>query len=120
MNIEHANFEELLEQYYLRLFPHKRFFRWLNYGGLNDGTLGSSTYQGTNGYFSQREFSFTLMGTDKSEIYLRYQSFSDDQEFKKELIKLNPIKLDIGAVFSFKVDENREQLKNFPIFFFSS
>jgi DNA primase catalytic subunit len=104
MAVDHEDFADLLRQYYLRLFPHKKFFRWLNYGGVSTGNSGvavSSDHY--NDYFSQREFSFTLLGGEKSEIYLRYQSFADEQEFKKELIRLNPIKIDIGAVFSAKV-----------------
>lgn len=106
MAADHEDFAELLRQYYLRLFPHKKFFRWLNYGGASTGNSGAATSSDHhNDYFSQREFSFTLLGGEKSEIYLRYQSFADDQEFKKELIRLNPIKIDIGAVFSAKVNE---------------
>lgn len=50
-------------------------------------------------YFVNREFSFTL----KDDVYLRYQSFSDQQELEKEILKRNPYKIDIGAVFTHKV-----------------
>jgi DNA primase catalytic subunit len=109
MTLENAPTEELLQQYYSRLFPHKKFFRWLNYGGATSKALGRLTSASQNSYFSQREFSFTLLGTDKSEIYLRYQSFADEQEFRKELLRLNPIKIDIGAVFSAKVSTSNLQ-----------
>ena len=49
-------------------------------------------------YFVNREFSFTL----KDDVYLRYQSFSDQQELEKEILKRNPYKIDIGAVFTHK------------------
>ena len=51
-------------------------------------------------YFSHREFSFTL----KDDIYVRYLSFADIDEFEKELQKRCPYKIDIGAVFSNRVD----------------
>lgn len=49
--------------------------------------------------FAQREFSFTL----ENDVYRRYLSFSNHMEFEKELIKLCPEKIDIGAVYSAKV-----------------
>jgi DNA primase small subunit len=56
--------------------------------------------------FAQREFSFTL----ENDVYRRYLSFSNHIEFEKELIKMCPEKIDIGAVYSAKV-------KNFYLFF---
>jgi len=50
-------------------------------------------------YFVHREFSFTL----KDDIYVRYLSFADLEEFEKELQKRCPYKIDIGAVFSHRV-----------------
>ena len=50
-------------------------------------------------YFSHREFSFTL----KDDVYIRYQSFSDQKDMEKEIQKRCPYKIDIGAVFSQKV-----------------
>ena len=52
--------------------------------------------------FSRREFSFTL----ENDIYMRFQSFSSCAEMKEKMIKLNPIKIDIGAVYSARVRRN--------------
>jgi len=49
-------------------------------------------------FFVHREFSFTL----KDDVYLRYQSFPDQQELEKEKLKRNPYKADIGDVFRHK------------------
>ena len=44
----------------------------------------------------------------KDDVYLRYQSFADQQELEKEIIKRNPYKIDIGAVFSHKASFSSE------------
>ncbi|CAG5115444.1 unnamed protein product, partial [Candidula unifasciata] len=54
-------------------------------------------------YFSHREFSFTL----KDDVYIRYQSFSDQQDFEKELQKKCPYKIDIGAVYSHRPKDHK-------------
>lgn len=52
----------------------------------------------TSQNFTHREFSFTL----PSDIYIRYNSFQDIDVMKKEIERLQPVKIDIGAVYSVK------------------
>ncbi|KAJ1814787.1 p48 polypeptide of DNA primase [Coemansia sp. RSA 2599] len=74
-----------LGQYYQRLFPHELYYRWLNYNGKVPTTE-----------FTHREFSFTI----NDGVYIRYQSFKDGEDFQRELLRLSPSKIDIGAIFT--------------------
>ncbi|RUS21279.1 hypothetical protein BC937DRAFT_93123 [Endogone sp. FLAS-F59071] len=77
----------LLRVFYQRFFPFKTYFQWLNYDTVP-----------TKNFFN-REFSFTLA----SEVYIRYNSFQDADELYKEIGRLQPVKIDIGAVYTTKV-----------------
>jgi DNA primase small subunit len=51
--------------------------------------------------FQNREFNFVKPGDD--EVYMRYLSFDTIEEFKNEVLRVCPKKIDIGAVFTAKV-----------------
>ena len=52
--------------------------------------------------FQNREFNFVKLGDE--EIYIRYLSFDTMEEFKNEVLRVCPKKIDIGAVFTAKVN----------------
>ncbi|XP_023341373.1 DNA primase small subunit [Eurytemora carolleeae] len=91
--------QELLPQYYKRLFPYSQFIRWLQYGNIDKN------------YLSHREFSFTLEG----DIYLRYLTFTNQAEFEAALKKKCPIKIDIGAVYNARATEHRRMTNFAPM-----
>lgn len=74
--------EKDLHQYYEHLFPYEDYFKWF---GANDSS-----------FFEKREFSFTKKG----DIYIRFLCFHNDIELKASMMKENPIKIDIGAVYN--------------------
>lgn len=39
----------------------------------------------------------------KDEIYMRYRSYKDHKDWKKELVEKLPVKIDIGAVYNISV-----------------
>lgn len=82
-----GNFISLLRFFYSKLFPWTLFYRWLSYS------------EPQKNYFARREFSFTL----PSDAYIRFQSFATDKELKEEVLRLCPVKIDIGAVYNIKV-----------------
>ena len=91
---DYIDFESLLRIYYERLFPFKKMYQWLNYG--------TEVFPHNNN-FSHREFSFTLA----DDVYLRFQSFISEAEFQDKVAKLNPYKIDIGAIYNAKPCERK-------------
>jgi len=51
--------------------------------------------------FTHREFAFTLAG----DVYIRYNSFHSSDDFKKELLRLNPSRFEIGPQYSARVSK---------------
>lgn len=78
------HFSDYLPLYYSKLFPSSTFYKWLTYGGV-DKTMGQN-----------REISFTL----EDDVYLRFQSFSEQKDLEKALRDKNPHKIDIGAIYN--------------------
>ncbi|VVT53411.1 uncharacterized protein SAPINGB_P003560 [Magnusiomyces paraingens] len=75
---------EMMLQFYQHFFPYRLFFQWLNQG------LTPSTS------FRHREIAFTL----SNDAYLRYQSFPTAEAFRREVLRLNPARFEVGPVYS--------------------
>ncbi|PKY28113.1 putative DNA primase small subunit [Rhizophagus irregularis] len=85
---------ELLRVFYKRFFPYKTYCYWLNY-----------SIDPMDKPFQNREFNFVKPGDD--EVYMRYLSFDTIEEFKNEVLRVCPKKIDIGAVFTAKPKEKK-------------
>ncbi|XP_072943475.1 DNA primase small subunit [Epargyreus clarus] len=90
VNYDEKTLSDKLPVYYARFFPHKEFCRWL--------TCGNSPQPLAN-----RELSFTLA----DDVYIRFLSISNRQEFLTLLQQKKPFKLDIGAVYNTKPSVGR-------------
>ena len=70
-------------------------YRWLSYGN----TYGMKDTMGQPEYFYHREISFTL-DVSGEEVYIRYLNFKNAEEMRKKIMRQQPRKIDIGAVYS--------------------
>ena len=78
---------DMMLTFYQRLYPFKSIFSWLNHE------------HSPTKLFTHREFAFTLQG----DVYLRYNSFANAEELKKQVCALNPTRFEIGPVYSARV-----------------
>merc|ERR1719469_1491976 len=83
---------DLLRIYYDRFFPFLQMFRWLSY--KNDPKSSSPGVQ--KDFFLRREFCFVLEG----DVFCRYTCFRDVEEFRTQVMARQPIRMEIGAVFT--------------------
>jgi len=86
MKMEDFN-SDLLRIYYDRLFPFIGMYRWLSYS--SDPTTPKD-------FFLRREFTFVLAG----DVYCRYQSFRDADEYRAKVMSQQPVRMEIGAVYT--------------------
>ncbi|KAH0608444.1 uncharacterized protein H6S33_001578 [Morchella sextelata] len=79
-----ASDPEVMIAFYQRLFPFRTLFQWLNHSPV------------PNNDFGHREFAFTL----QNDVYLRYQAFPTADSMRKEVLRQNPSRFEIGPVYS--------------------
>lgn len=75
---------EVMLAFYQRLFPFRYLFQWLNHSMKPSNDFG------------HREFAFTL----QNDAYLRYQSFATGDLLRKDILRLNPSRFEIGPVYT--------------------
>ncbi|QRV77525.1 DNA primase small subunit [Ceratobasidium sp. AG-Ba] len=79
-----ASSPEVTLAFYRRLYPFKPIFNWLN------------QEHAPSRLTTNREFALTLQG----DVYLRYNSFGNAEDMKKEICRYNPTRFEIGAIYS--------------------
>ncbi|KAK0459156.1 prim-pol domain-containing protein [Desarmillaria tabescens] len=82
---------DAMRLFYRRLYPFRSIFTWLN------------QQHAPTRLFTHREFAFTLPG----DIYLRYNSFPNAEELKKQVCHLNPSRFEIGPMYSVRPKDRR-------------
>ncbi|KAI5292443.1 hypothetical protein KEM52_006354, partial [Ascosphaera acerosa] len=75
---------ELMLAFYQRLFPFNTLHQWLNHGVRPSPD------------FTNREFALTL----QNDAYLRYQSYTTPDHLRRDILRLNPSRFEIGPVYS--------------------
>ena len=75
---------QIMSQFYSRLFPFRPLFQWLNHSPRPQAD------------FMNREFALTL----QNDAYLRYQSYATGDALRKDIIKINPSRFEVGPVYS--------------------
>ena len=89
----------LMLQFYSRLFPFRSLFQWLNH----------SPKPGPD--FANREFALTL----PNDAYLRYQSYPTADTLRKDILRHNPSRFEIGPVYTTN-PRDRKTLKKSSMF----
>jgi DNA primase small subunit len=75
-------------------------YKWLSYGNIPQRNYASPGIDSS--FFGRREWSFTIA----DDIYIRYQSFDTKEDMRQAMIKRQPHKIDIGAVFTAKPNQH--------------
>ncbi|KAI8808392.1 hypothetical protein BJ742DRAFT_747943 [Cladochytrium replicatum] len=80
-----------MKTFYSRFFPFDEIYRWLSYGNVYTR------------YFAHREISYQLAG----DVVIRFLSYKDADEFKQDVVKRLPQKIDIGAVYNIQPKDRK-------------
>ncbi|KAH3676248.1 hypothetical protein WICMUC_002125 [Wickerhamomyces mucosus] len=82
--------------YYERLLPFRYVFQWLNHSPKPQAD------------FVMREFAYEF----QSGAYQRYNSYNNLEEFKASVIKSNPTRFEVGAVYEINPSERKSVPKS--------
>ncbi|KAH9906060.1 prim-pol domain-containing protein [Xylariomycetidae sp. FL2044] len=98
-----ASDPEIMRMFYQRLFPWRYLFQWLNHSPTPTNDFG------------HREFAFTISNSMEKDIYLRYLSYPTGDLLRKDVLRLMPIRFEIGPVYTTN-PRDRKTLRNLSSF----
>lgn len=85
-----------MRHYYENFLPFNLIFQWLNHSNVPSKD------------FTHREFAFEHL----NGAYQRYNSFQDGVEFKKRVVKTNPTRFEIGAIYPIEPKDRKTVAKH--------
>lgn len=85
-----------MRHYYDNFLPFNLIFQWLNHSRIPEND------------FTHREFAFE----HQTGAYQRYNSFQDAADFKKKVVKVNPTRFEIGAVYPIEPKNRKSVAKH--------
>lgn len=85
-----------MRHYYEYFLPFEQVFQWLNHSETPTPD------------FTHREFAFE----HQSGAYQRYNSFKDVSDFKKKVVKANPTRFEVGAIYPIEPKDRKTVSKN--------
>ncbi|CAG7849769.1 DNA primase small subunit; AltName: Full=DNA polymerase subunit A; AltName: Full=DNA primase 50 kDa subunit; Short=dPRI50 [Serendipita indica DSM 11827] len=86
---------EVMSAFYSRLYPFKSLYTWLSHTPVPISTKDAGVPKSSTNW-THREFAFTL----QNDAYLRYNSFQEVDDLKKQIMRLIPSRFEIGAVYN--------------------
>ena len=91
--------EKQFSSYYSKFYPSKLIINWLCRNNIK--------------LLKNRELCFTI----QNDKYIRYQSFETLIQFQKRILKLVPIKIDVGAIYNIQPRSYRENKETKDLIF---
>ena len=105
--------EFMMRTYYEKVFPFELIAEWLAYGTdkrtpkTEEDDNGDEAAAAANTPFKHREFACVLE-INGEETFLRYCSFQNGTEMRKEFARLAPTRIEIGPIYRLPVTRSNQ------------
>lgn len=111
--------EFMMRTYYEKVFPFELIAEWLAYGtdkrtpkteeedNGDEAAAAGTAASAANTLFKHREFACVLE-INGEETFLRYCSFQNGTEMRKEFARLAPTRIEIGPIYRLPVTRSNQ------------